>query len=215
MLDWISQNNTLVNALVNIGTLAVWLFYAQLLYLGFSRQRRPRMLINKGVGHEYIDSPCLVCNMSQESVFVFFVVVRLKTNKGLYTAPMTDIPGDKESSPDKATLRDRTRQGPLASGSCMQFVSFRQMIAAIAKQEGIETDNGYPCDRDIELEWLEIHVISIYGSDDQPFGAVRRFRICADDDRQEVELQPTSLDTHRRKSMRYRRQAKQWLKAYQ
>lgn len=36
MLDWISQNNTLVNALTSIGTLVVWIFYAQLLYLGFS-----------------------------------------------------------------------------------------------------------------------------------------------------------------------------------
>lgn len=214
MLDWISQNNTLVNALTSIGTLVVWIFYAQLLYLGFSRQRRPRMLINKGVGNEYIDSPCLVCNMSQESVFVFFVVIQLKTTKGVFTAPMTDISSDTPMD-DKPTLRERTRQGPLASGQCLELVSFRNMIATIARQEGIETDNGYPCDPDIRLEWLEIHVISIYGSDDKAFGAVRRFKVCADDDSHEVHLQPSTLDTTRRKSWRYRRLIKRWLKEYQ
>lgn len=214
MLDWIQQHNTLVNSFTSIGTLAIWLFYAQLLYLGFSRQRRPRMLINKGVGQEYIDSPCLVCNMSHESVFVFFVVVQLKTSRGLFTAPMTDISG-KADKDERPGLRERTRQGPLASGACIEFISFRDMIATIAEEEGIETDNGYPCDPDIELEWLEIHVISIYGSDDKAFGAVRRFRICADDDACEVQLQPSSLDTSRRKSWRYRRLIKQWLKDYQ
>ena len=214
MLDWISQHNTLVNSLTSIGTLLIWLFYAQLLYMGFSRQRRPRMLINKGVGHEYIDSPCLVCNMSHESVFVFFVVVRLKTSTGLYTAPMTDMPGQGDQG-DRPGLRERTRQGPLASGECIEFVSFREMIATIAEQEGIDTDNGYPCDSDIRLEWLEIHVISIYGSDDKSFGAVRRFRICADDNTHEVQLQPSNLDTSTCKSWRYRRRIKRWLQEYQ
>lgn len=213
MLDWISQHNTLVNSLTSIGTLAIWLFYAQLLYLGFSRQRRPRMLINKGVGNEYIDSPCLVCNMSQESVFIFFVVVRLKTSKGIFTAPMTD--GFGGSGEDKPSLMERTRQGPLDSGQCREFVSFRDMISRVAQHNGIETDNGYPCDSDVELEWLEIHVISIYGSDDAPFGAVRRFRISADDQTKEVELKPTNLDTSRRKTWRYRRRIRRWLKEYQ
>lgn len=214
MLDWITEHNTLVNTLTSIGTLLIWLFYAQLLYMGFSRQRRPRMLINKGVGNEFIDSPCLVCNMSQESVFVFFMVIQLKTSKGLFTAPMTDISDDIRQD-DKPGLRERTRQGPLASGACLELVSFREMIAAIAAQEGIETDNGYPCDPDIEMEWMEIHVISIYGSDDKAFGAVRRFQICANEDTREVELLPSSLDTSRRKSWRYRRLIKQWLRKYQ
>lgn len=214
MLDWISQNNTLVNALTSIGTLFVWIFYAQLLYLGFSRQRRPRMLINKGVGNEYIDSPCLVCNMSQEAVFVFFIVIQLKTSRGIFTAPMTDISSDTQMD-DKPSLRERTRQGPLSSGECLQLASFRDIISAIARQEGIETDNGYPCDPDIKLEWLEIHVISIYGSDDKAFGAVRRFEIRANDDAREVHLQPSTLDTTRRKSWRYRRLIKRWLRAYQ
>src|SRR5690554_6694269 len=133
MLEWIQENSGLVNSLTSIGTLLIWLFYAQLLYLGFSRQRRPRMLINKGVGHEYIDSPCLVCNMSQESVFVFFVIVRLKTSKGVLMAPMTDIsPG---STDEKPGLWERTRQRPLHPGECVEFISFREMIATIAERE--------------------------------------------------------------------------------
>lgn len=213
MLEWISQNSDLVNALTGIGTLLIWLFYAQLLYMGFSRQRRPRMLINKGVGSEYIDSPCLVCNMSQEVVYIFFVVVQLKTSKGLITAPMTDI-SYRPAGTDKPGLRERTRQGPLESGHCLEFDSFRTMIATIAEREGIETDAGYPCDPDIQLEWLEIHVICIYSAEDKTFGAVRRFQIDADHKARQVQLLPTALDTARRTSWRYRRRIKRWLREY-
>lgn len=214
MLEWISQNNNLVIALSNIGTLMVWLFYAQLLYSGFRRQRRPRLLINKGVGNEYVDSPCLVCNMSQEPVFVFLVVVQLRTSEELYTVSMTDC-SEEEWTNDNPGLFERTRQGPLQPGHTIEFVTFRQMISRISQQQGMKTDNGYPCDPDVTLKWLEIHVISIYGSDDAPFGAVRRFDIMADDHCQEILLRPAAIDTSRHTSWRYRRSIRRWLDEFQ
>ncbi len=214
MLEWITENNRLIIALANIGTLAVWIFYAQLLYNGYSRQRRPRVMINKGVGNEFIDSPCLICNMSQESVFIYFIVVQLKTSEGLFSAPMTDSDENELSRDEPLKIQQRTLQGPLKSGTCLETFSFHKMIERIARREGIETRDGYPCDPDTQLEWIELHVISIYGSDNAPFGAVRRFEICGHDEDRKIEVRPTALDTSRKTSRHYRRQIKRWLEEY-
>lgn len=47
-MDWISQHHDSLTALTSIGTLLIWLVYAQLLYKGYRRQRRPRLIINRG-----------------------------------------------------------------------------------------------------------------------------------------------------------------------
>jgi len=49
MLQWLSEKKDWITTLTNIGTLLAWVFYVQLLYSGHRRQRRPRVLTNKGV----------------------------------------------------------------------------------------------------------------------------------------------------------------------
>jgi len=80
MLQWLSENKDWISTLTSIITLLVWLFYAQLLYSGFRRQRQPRVLINRGVGREGLNSPCLICNMSEEAIYVYFILVVLETS---------------------------------------------------------------------------------------------------------------------------------------
>ena len=55
MLEWLSNNSNWITPATSIGTLLVWIFYAQLLYNGYSRQTRPRLLINRGVSDEGLD----------------------------------------------------------------------------------------------------------------------------------------------------------------
>lgn len=217
MLDWISENYTLVTSLANLGMLLVWIFYAQLLYVNYRRQRLPRVLINKGVGEEYIDSPCLVCNMSEEPVFVYFVMVKLKTDDGVFTSPMTDREGDelpRNEQYDRPVLRDRTRQGPLHTGECLEFVSFRRMIQRVLRSADIDVKGGLPLASELRLQWIELHVICIYGPESKPFGAVRRFLISAPRKGLEINLYPDTLDTATRRSSRYRRRIDSWLRRY-
>lgn len=215
MLEYLSNNYTMVASITNIGTLVVWIFYAQLLFNSYRRQRLPRILINKGVGGEYLDSPCLICNMSQEPVFIYFMMVRLGTSEGVYTAPMTDREGEElPPSKDKLDLRSRTRQGPIHSGEFLEFVSFRRMIERTLHSATPEPKDGLPTAAGSSLEWLEVHVICIYGPERKPFGAVRRFTIEAADDEPKIRLYPATLDTQSRRSIRYRRKIDQWLKSY-
>ncbi|SDU30802.1 hypothetical protein [Halopseudomonas salegens] len=209
MLDWIEQNSSLISMFINAAMLLVWLFYAQLLFHSYHRQRRPRVLINKGIGGQDLDSPCLICNMSQEAIFLYFIMAKLTTSEGSHFSAVTD--GEADSLGDKAKRSSWTRQGPLASGECLDVFSFRQILTRVAGEAGIELHDGVPVNSDIELKSLEFHVISIYGSDNAPFGAVRQFDIHYDQERNTVSLRPNSIDTHSETSRSYRRQIKRWL----
>ncbi len=121
MFDWISQNKDVLNVLIGFATLMVWVVYAQLLYNGYKRQRRPRIVINRG-RYKGVDALCLISNMSAESIFVQHIVARLETDKGDYFQDVTELEqnyqeGDEErerqSTSDTPSLSDSTRQGPL------------------------------------------------------------------------------------------------------
>lgn len=45
----------------------IWLVYAQLLYLGFRRQRNPRLIINRGRNKD-INALCLISNKTVEKL---------------------------------------------------------------------------------------------------------------------------------------------------
>src|SRR5690606_13067070 len=111
------------------------------------------------------------------------------------------------------SLNSRTRQGPLESGRCLQLMSFRIIIERAAFQAGIKLENGRPVDPDVQIGAIEFHVICIYGSDDHPFGAVRKFKLNFDDD-DEPSISPVTIDTQRRTSWRYKRKIKRWLELY-
>lgn len=212
MLEWLSANKDWITTLTNIGTLLVWLFYAQLLYSGYRRQRRPRILINRGVGGEGLDSPCLICNMSEEAVYVYFILVILETSEEPILAPVTDCEVDAMGN-DTSALSARTRQGPVESGKFLELLSYRLLLERAASVGGIELKDAKPVDTDIELRALEFHVVCIYGSDNQPFGAVRRFELRTSDSG-EVSLVPDSIDTTHRTSRQYRRQIREWLERF-
>ena len=60
---------------------------------------------------------------------------------------------------------------------------------------------------------LEYHVICIYGSDDSPFGAVRRFNVKKGDNGQ-LSLVAARTDTQRKTSWLYKRKIHQWLQQH-
>lgn len=212
MLGWLSDNREWIAPATSIGTLLVWVFYAQLLYSGYSRQTRPRLLINKGVGEEGLDSPCLLCNMSQEAIYIYFILVYLENSEEPVLVPVTDSE-ERAIDDDSAPLGSRTRQGPLKSGNCLELLSFRILLERAAAHAGIELENGRPVDPDVELGAVEFHVVCIYGSDDYPFGAVRKFNLKLDGE-EKSSVVPATIDTQRRTSWRYKRKIRRWLQLH-
>lgn len=199
MLDWLNQNSQLINVFINGGMLCVWLLYAHLLLSSYRRQRRPRVLINQIKGFD-LASELLVCNMSEESIFIQGLLAVVETDSGsVTTRTLTDV--DLHNDEDHAGETQRvTTQGPLAAGSYMRLGSFEQLGNWIASQA---------CD---VSDWkaLELRLIFIYGSEDHPLGVRRRFTLQGKHNN--LEVIPESMDSERLTSRRQRKQVQQWLK---
>ncbi|EPC04297.1 hypothetical protein L861_02970 [Litchfieldella anticariensis FP35 = DSM 16096] len=203
-MDWFSANASAINAIASVLTLFVWLFYAQLLYAGYKRQRRPRILINRGRGKD-IHSLCIISNMSAESIYVQGIVAVLETSDGELKLDISEY----QQSEDEDRQRYQTHQGPLESGDYLHVDTFHDIVRRVAGAHHIDLD-GYRPRGDVSFQSLEIRLLSIYGPEDRPIGARRRFLF--EDDGQACSIRPTTLDTQRLNSAQERRMIQRWMR---
>jgi len=90
MLDWLAQHQKILPVVASFSPLVIWIVYAPPLYLGFRRQRSPRLIINRGRNKD-INALCLISNMSAEYVFVQYIIAELHTSQGTITMDVTDF----------------------------------------------------------------------------------------------------------------------------
>lgn len=199
-MEWLNQNGQAISAITSVCTLFVWVFYAQLLYDGYVRQRRPRIIINrgKGVGMKAL---CLISNMSNEAVYVQHLIAVLYTPDGSYALDVVEYQQEGDQQEEDCY---RTHQGPLNSGDYLHVQSFNSILKQIVKYW--EIDDSVLDQKGLSLG---IRVVAIYGSEDMPTGAWRTFKLdlSASPTRQ---LSPTTIDTHRMSSKRQRKRVLQW-----
>ena len=213
-MDWLSQHHDSVTALTSLGTLLIWLVYAQLLYKGYRRQRRPRLIINRGKQKD-INALCIISNMSAEPVFIEYIVAELETSHGRIVMDVTDFERGSEDAGDgdeqepsgsdqnqiPERVRDNTRQGPLQPGDFLHIGTFQTIVRRMARNANIAMEGACPTG-DLEFQRLTIELIGIYGPEDLPMGAERSFKLYADGT--ECELAPESWDTKHKNSRRQR-----------
>ncbi|WP_043525816.1 hypothetical protein [Litchfieldella xinjiangensis] len=210
-MGWISNNSDSISAIASVLTLFVWVFYAQLLYANYSRQRRARIIINRGSG-KHIHSLCLISNMSAESIYVQHIVAVLETEDETMPLDISDFQQSEHDSqaPESETVSYSTHQGPLGSGDYLHVGTFSDLVLRVAQSRGIEMD-GYHPKGDNTFVALEIRLIGVYGPEDAPIGARRRFLLNSSG-RDDYAIMPDSLDTERMDSMRQRRLVKKWMR---
>jgi hypothetical protein len=213
MIQWILANQALFNVSVSAVTVIIWVIYAQLLYSGFRRQRTPRVIINRGK-KKNLDALCIISNMSQEPVYVEYILITLRTSKGSATMDVTDseqFPSDgredeneqgQNASGLSVNLHDNTRQGPLLSGEFMHIGTFSGVVMRLARAAGIPMRGNRP-EGDIHLECLTIQIIALYGPDSRPISASRSFNIMSEHG--EDILTPSSWQTYQGVSFLHRR----------
>jgi|HigsolmetaAR204D_1030405.scaffolds.fasta_scaffold03070_3 hypothetical protein len=197
MLQWVAQNSELVNALTGVGTLLVWVVYLQVFVSSYRRQLRATLLITRGAG-EGLEGRCFLSNMSSGSVFVQSVLVTLETADKTLICPVTDVLDLDGDAPDDP--RQRTRQGPLASGETRDIGSFGDLIRHTLHTT---SDGPEPGIRQAKIRVVMIEIVGIYGSEDLPIGARRRFALLEDDGR--LRFQGEGLQTKQLRSRRQRR----------
>ncbi|MFK4136734.1 hypothetical protein ACI2KR_31375 [Pseudomonas luteola] len=176
MLDWLRENRDLLTLLISACTLLVWIFYAQLLLSSFKRQRRPRLVINRGAG-KGVGSLCLLSNLSAEPIFIHQLIVRLHTSRGVLKADVTDVRESSEGNIDPGLeLNKATRQGPLRTGDFTHIGTFQGLIRRVATTHGLELKGLHPPEG-WAFTGIEVCAVAYYGSDKQPIGVRRRFRL--------------------------------------
>lgn len=206
MFEWIKQNAELLSVFINVGMLLVWLLYAQLLFSNYRRSRRPRIIINRGIGTG-MGAHCLISNMSQEPIFVECIIAKLETDEGVRTSSVTDYrhTGDDTKA---LGLRDRTGQGPLKTGEYLDLGTFEDIARRVTQETAPEDGRTKPLFKAIDL-----YVIAIYGPDTSPIGASRRFELETAEE-QEWHLSSSTIDSVALTSRRDRRRIRRWLERY-
>lgn len=209
MFDWIGDNSTVLQLSLGVLTLAVWYFYGHILKATYDRKRRPRVLINKGLGTLHLDSPCLICNMSSDSIYVLCLIAELETSEGTFSAQVTHY----EMEEGGRTSRFSTRQQPLDSGQCMRIRHFRELVTRAAEAGNVAVEDGLPQDDGVVFRSLAVTAICMYSSEDQPFGTMRSFDLdCSK--KSTPRLIPVESDTKRLVSRKDRKKVEAWLRRY-
>lgn len=209
LIDWLRNYKDPLTLLMNVGTLVVWILYAQLLLNNYQRQRRPRIIINRGAG-KGIGSLCLISNMSAEPIFINQIILQLDTNKGRLWCDITDIREERLGEVEQdLILQKATRQGPLRTGEFTHIGTFSTLLKRMAASHNIELRGHEPAEG-WSFKELEIRVIAFYGSDKHAIGARRAFRL-GDADEGGWELLAVSRESQQFNSRWQRRTVRrQW-----
>lgn len=219
-MEWLSEHSNAITAITSILTLFVWFFYAQILYRNFARTRRPRIIINRGHGDD-LTSLCLISNMSSEPIFLEHIIVTLHTSRGRMTNDMIDFEADhRQDGPESENSSQaeqpkraegmRSSQGPMLPGSYSHVGTFEAILKRLCTVHDVELERNRPVN-DTAFHFLDIRVVAIYGSEDHPIGAERRFRLHMKDDAT-CTLVPVSLDTKRYANRLQRWRVRQWIR---
>ena len=209
MMEWITANSDLINVLANLGMLGIWAFYLQMLWSGYSRDRRPRLLITRGMRSD-LEARCLVTNMSRDTIFIRSIIVVLETGAGELRYPVTEIE-EIETIGDGGDIKQQTRQGPIESGAMRDLGSFSAIVTHVLDYKGPDDPPG-PHNGWQGLKGLSIYVIGVYGPEEDSIGAKRSYDIIEAEDGGGVKLSPRTIDAEQIRSRKERREIDQMLR---
>jgi len=209
MWEWISANSDVLSIVISLATLGVWATYLQLLLIAFRRQRKPKILINRGGGTS-MSAHCLISNMSAEPIYVENIIVKLEMGSEEHSLPVTDIRQHQEEGSESAALSERTRQGPLERGKFMSIGTFGSLIDRAVRQAGVSPEQYESLTETFDC--FELTVIAAYGADDLAIAAARRFNVRGSD--QDRDLIPQTPETRQIYQRRERRRIQRLLQEH-
>ncbi|HEX2528553.1 MAG TPA: hypothetical protein VHL31_19940 [Geminicoccus sp.] len=159
----------MISTATNVAMLFVWIAYLQVFVSSFRRQKRSKILINRGAGSG-LEARCLISNMSAEAIYIESLIASVETKEGRWSWPVTDM------QEGRSDLKLATRQGPVQAGQFIDIGSFRSLVEPVLQKHAERRDGVAPGDVD-DLIAFEIKVIAVHGSEDLLAGAIRRFDV--------------------------------------
>lgn len=171
MLNWIDTHSATINVFTNVAMLGVWFVYLHLILMAYLRQRKPRILINRGAGVG-LNAHCLVSNMSQEPIYVNSILAVLKTEDRSWMMAVTDVES-LEDRDDQPTGTSATNQGPLCQGDYIDIGTLGNLVRRTREKTDLANTDDHPSQI---FKTFELIVVAAHGSDSLAIGAKRTFR---------------------------------------
>ncbi|MEW5425069.1 hypothetical protein [Amorphus sp. 3PC139-8] len=203
MLNWLGENSGALNVAINLAMLVVWFVYLQLFLMAYLRQRKPKILINRGAGVG-MNAHCLVSNMSQEPIYVQSILGILKTDDKSWMMAVTDVEGLDENKPRS---KEATNQGPLCQGDHMDIGTLGSLIERTRRCTELPDMDTPPSDVFKEFELI---VVAAHSSEALTIGAKRTFRFKPDTPGDNIV--PATIETEQISAMWERRRVQRLLK---
>ena len=135
-------------AFVEVGTLLIWVVFAQLFFLSMRRQRRSRFLIHTE-GYDCSSMKIVLTNMAAEPVYVRNIFFSVKGNQDKEVYNLDDLHGDKLFKKEVHGQDKREYQGSILPGSCVKLEVGGIFVPCLSKRDkrprqdavNIEPDN--------------------------------------------------------------------------
>ena len=203
MWQWLSDNADTVNVLANGGMLIVWVTYLQVFLAGYRRERRAKILVNRGGGTD-LRARCLLSNMSAEPIYIQSIIARLETGEASAVCQLTDLENLDEDAGPRDPMQ-ALKQGPLGAGCFIDIGTFEDVVRETIGRVAPDDPDGWRR----RVQAIEITVVAGYGPDELLAGAERRFECRAEGE--SIQLTPTSIGTSQIRSRRARRKLENML----
>lgn len=197
MLDWVAANQGLMQVILALVSAVVWIFYLQLFFAGFMRQRRSQILITRGPGAG-MEARCFIANLGFEPIYVAQLLMTVTTPDRVVDAAVTErvlLSDAQQQDPSHAT-----NQGPLRSGDSYDAGSFGDLVA---RALGIETAEG------ARVLGFDLTVVAIHAARSDFVGATRHFDVLDRDGG--AEIMPDDVITRQLRSPLARRRLRRKL----
>lgn len=200
MWSWFQANSDAISAAASVATLAVWSFYLHLIYGGYRRSRRSKILINRGAG-KTLDASCIISNMSAEPIYLEGIRLSLEGEEEDSVVSLSDL---DITVPEEGDRRSQWLQGPLSSSEMIDIGSFRSLIHRGFGTADSDRDQGQAA---LDGRSFTIVVVATLTSEDKMVAAERRFQIRGGGQR--PRLHAYSLRTHQVRSGQARKAVEQ------
>jgi hypothetical protein len=174
LLDWVAANQGILQVGIAVLSAVIWLFYLQVFFVSFMRQRRTQILINRGPGSG-MEARCYVANLGFEPIYVAQLLMTVRTEEGVVDAAVTDrvlLSEAQQRDPSHAT-----NQGPLKSGDSYDAGSFAELVGRALEAGGR--------DEATRVAGFDLTVVAIHAASSDFVGASRHFDVIVRDGHRE------------------------------
>ncbi|WP_311946349.1 hypothetical protein [Halomonas piscis] len=199
MIEWISAQSSFLQFLTSLLTLAVWVFYAQLLLGGYLRQRRPKVVLNQ-VMELSTKGRFLISNMSAEGIHIESLQVWLHSYEGVRRCTVTETEPDSEGQLCDSIQRG-TLQGPLPPDGYIDAGEISTLVRR-ARSSPFDDNVASLCAAENCDYTVELLVLYVYSSAPSIMGAKRTFTFDDDGNARPYHVETEQLTSRReRKKM--------------